>query len=211
MKKEIWEELASSRQGRAYYETEVLLSILNTPPTLTEEASDFEVHVLTCHRNVLTSLWSIKSFILYSRKTPRLVIHDDGSLTVDDLSLFEQQFPRATVLSNEVIDNDIKFRDWLKQFPTLYFWRFVVEHVFAKKVIDFMYFSNAEYVIAFDSDVLFMKYPADVLGSVSRGEFIAMQDYGDLPPINTGNRECYRFARAPKAQCRYSWAHKGTL
>lgn len=125
------------------------------------------------------ALWMIKTYMFHSGSLPQVVIHDDGSLTAEDVQLLRSHLPGARVLTDIIVCEDPTFRAWLRNFPNLFYWRFVVDHIFARKLIDFVYFSKAKYVIGCDSDVLFFKRPEQLLSGVEQSFELATQDYGD--------------------------------
>ena len=64
--------------------------ILISPPVECGDSTDFEVHILTCHRDLLDALWCLKTFCFFSDTRPAIAIHDDGSLAASDFETLLQ-------------------------------------------------------------------------------------------------------------------------
>lgn len=52
-----------------------------------------DVHGLICHRNVSTGILCYKSLVQKSQEKLELILHDDGSLTEEDIAILQSSLP----------------------------------------------------------------------------------------------------------------------
>lgn len=146
----------------------LLHRILNTPPLLTDspamregELAPLEVHVLCCWGDYIQAIWAVKSFYHYSHARFPLVIHLQGYVPPDVLPALACHFPGARILTQTEADAVVE--PWLVErgFCRLFEMRRSLAPML--KLTDFSLMSRAQNVISFDPDVLFFRYPADLL------------------------------------------------
>lgn len=142
-------------------------AILDTAPIFTEPAGEtgapvpVEIHHLLARHNCLSALWSLKSFFHAAGVRYPLTLHCQGAFSRDDVALLESHFPNARIVSQS--DADEQVEAWLaeKHWECL---RAARRNDFLlMKIIDFYFLSAARHILAFDSDVLFFRKPAELL------------------------------------------------
>lgn len=139
--------------------------------------SEFEVHILTCQRDFLEALWALKTFYIMSGLRPKLVIHDDGSLTPSAIFAFKTHFKNCTIITRAMADRLLKRK--LKNYPYSFKYRFTNFRVHSMKLFDFYFASHANYILLLDSDVLFFKKPTRLIRNIKARQGFFMSDYRD--------------------------------
>lgn len=158
-----------------YYRNRYRQRILRTAPVRCREDLGFEVHILTCKRDLIDALWSLKSFYHFNGIDPMLVVHEDG--TFDDVcaSTVRDHFAGCRII--RLKDADKEMRSWLKGR------RYAIEYRFERfmfhsiKLFDFYRYCNADSVMFLDSDLLFFKRSNEVLDHLKNGRAFFMSDY----------------------------------
>ena len=89
--------------------------VLKTPPVNGLTDGSCEIHALTCERDWVDLIWSLKSLFSVSDVRFRLCIHDDGSLRPEGLAALRYHFPDARVISRG--DADKKVGHMLRNHP----------------------------------------------------------------------------------------------
>lgn len=120
--------------------------IFDTAPVTIDPAGAFELHLLFCERDLLRGLWALKSFYRYSGLNPKLVIHDDGSLSPQSLNTLRLHFRGCSLISGK------NFDDALDGHPVCRYYR--NKHVLARKILDVLLVAQSDYVMVMDTDVL---------------------------------------------------------
>ena len=118
----------------------------------TSTRASVQVHNLLCHRHVGIASRCLGSLLAYSEQPIALVLHDDGSLTADDVETLQTNLPGARVVRRAEADE--RMNALLSQYPHARQYRY--EHPLALKLLDIPAFSDT-HIIYCDSDVLFMK------------------------------------------------------
>ena len=132
--------------------------ILLTKLVILNTAGVAEIHVLTSSKDYLVLIWALKSFYWKTKKSYPLCIHEDGSLTADQLTLLRKQFPGCRLVEKKYADAEVI--NALQSYPHCLQFR-KTNHL-APKVFDFYHYCNADKIILFDSDLLFFESP-DIL------------------------------------------------
>lgn len=165
-----WLEKRKLEAVRARYDRKALL----TRPCVTgEEFPHFEIHVLLGHNHVGMTLWSIKSLLHHSGRRYAVVLHEDGSLTDDDVSLLKEHLVNARVV-RKTVANDL-IRKKLEHLPNSMKYRFSPKetsdhrgvkydmHIFALRLFDFNLLTDAKKILVLDCDVLFFRKPQQIM------------------------------------------------
>ena len=129
---------------------------------------DFSIHILTCHRDIVMTLWSLASFFQAAVIIGNLFIHDDGSLTEADKRMLKRFFPSAVLVDSrrflEQFAAQLDVCPVLKHFRTRYtsFFSF-------KKIIDPYFVSDKKIHLILDSDILWFNRPEELEREISVG------------------------------------------
>ncbi len=162
----------ASREGWLRERTDA--EVLNTRPMQTGvDAPHFEIHMMLGHRHVGMTLWAVKSFLHQCGRRYAVHLHEDGSLTEQDVAVLLGHLPGVTVVRKT--DADERAHELLHDRPNCYGYRFANRihsdhrntqynmHIFAVRLFDFNLFSVAEKRMFLDADVLFFKPPHEII------------------------------------------------
>lgn len=122
---------------------------------------DLEVHSLVCSADVAQSSWSLATFMRFTGLSPRIVLHDDGTLNDEDRSRYHQLFPDIEILEREGATEQMS--ELLRPWPKCRQQRLDSAFYCSQKLFDPVFLSGAETVMLIDSDVLFFKRPAKLM------------------------------------------------
>ncbi|NJL56494.1 hypothetical protein HC928_15965 [bacterium] len=117
---------------------------------MSETTQVLTVRSLLCHRHVDMALVCLASLLKFSPTPLQLVIHDDGSLTTEDVERLTTQLPGTKVLSRQEADELVN--GLLKNHPYAYEYR--QEAPLALKLLDMPLLNKGDLAYC-DSDVLF--------------------------------------------------------
>ena len=117
-------------------------------------ASEFAIHSLLCHRDVEMGICCYKIFNYFAEENFQFIIHDDGSLTAQDI-LYIKKHIVAKVYTRAESDEICSSR--LEKFPNIL--RYRQSHFLALKLIDVKMLSSDERIAYLDSDILFFRRP----------------------------------------------------
>ena len=130
-----------------------------SPIPTTIEDSTVEVHTLLCKRDLHMYLWAIRSLIYHADIKFPMVVHDDGSLNETDYQLLQAKIPEIKIISRSVADQ--KISELLQDFPSCQAYR--KRSVLSLGLFDYNLLSNADFILSFDSDILFFRPPKELI------------------------------------------------
>jgi hypothetical protein len=152
--------------------------ILGARAIRTKILSDVTVCVLTSCKDWLSCLWSLVSFYEFSDLRLPLLVYSDGTLEERHAKQLARVFPDARLIhsstGNQLVANK------LVRFPNCM--RFRAAQAYARKIIDFPILCGSPFILMLDSDVLFLKRPAELMRHLEprrAGRFIFERDYQD--------------------------------
>jgi hypothetical protein len=151
-----WQE--SRREGwsnvarRRWYQRQ----ILGTPPMRVSCAGPVEVRALTWRRDWINVLWALKSFYHFAGVDYPLFIHD-GGLAPGQAAQLLAHFPDATLIPRA--ESDVRVEAELRRRGYLRSLEYRRRNPSTRKLFDFFLFSQADYQIAIDSDIVFFARP----------------------------------------------------
>lgn len=137
--------------------------VLKTAPVNGLTDSSCEIHALTCERDWIDLIWSLKSLFSVSDVRFRLCIHDDGSLRPEALDALRHHFPDARVIARS--DADRMVGRMLKDHPRCQDLR--RSNNLSLKVFDFLAYLESDRLFLLDSDILFFRRPVVLLQRIS--------------------------------------------
>jgi len=145
--------------------------------------AEFSIHMLSCHRHVEMSLWALKSFSYYARLSPSVFVHDDGTLTTDDVACFNEHIAHCSVVRRA--QADVRIREILKDHPHCRDVRFAQGHPLPIKLFDAWAHAPHDVFILMDSDVLFFRRPEELLNHAANGRACFSADCQDAYAATT--------------------------
>jgi hypothetical protein len=146
-------------------------------------SGEVEVHMLLCHRALCEGAWAVYSFCHFSPVPCHVIIHDDGSLTPDDLAMLKGLLPGIRVIARATADervnaifatNKLERCRWLRD-----------GLVFGLKLFDPQIFATHPCFVIMDSDVLFFSEPKEIILEAKRG---SCQPIAPLYSLDNGYR-----------------------
>jgi len=152
-------------------------AILSSSPVVCDQNSEYEIHILTCKKDALCALWSLKTFFHYSGLKTRLVIHDDGTLTDDVIQIFLSHFSGCDIIRKR--DAAINMRQYLRDFEYCSRFRFgqKKDAKVSLKLFDFFFFSRTKRILSIDSDILFFSKPTEIVQNMTNNKGCFTSDY----------------------------------
>ncbi len=141
----------------------VFRSVLATPPIECNPEAAVEYISLICHRDVNIYILATKSFLRFFGDVA-VVVHSDGTLTEKDIEVLQHHIPGLRVISRREADDRVSAEvgsSLLKDARR--------NDVSFIKLIDVNLFSRKRRIVA-DSDILFLRRPAEVIDWIERGD-----------------------------------------
>ncbi len=129
------------------------------PPINTDS---YTAHFTCCHQHVSLLFWALHSWYATTGQSPRIYVHDDGSLTGHDCRVLEQAFPRITVLRFHESTRKAE-ETWLPQLEVARSYRLHSGLFFPVKLLDPFFVSEADHVLILDTDILWFQRPEELL------------------------------------------------
>lgn len=162
---------------RAWDRTVVAGRILSTQPVLCDRDSAFELHTLTYDQDVLATVWSLKTWYLYSGTRPPLVIYAGGPLSAPSEAVLLAHFPDCRIMRRETFN--ARMSDCLGRYPASLKFSRMPAFYCSLKLFGPLCFTQADSVLYFDSDLLFFRKPVELLGHIERQSPCFSSDYQD--------------------------------
>ena len=161
----------------AWYRLVVAKRILTTQPVSCATDESFELHTLTCDHDLFNTLWSLKAWYHYSNTRPALLIYAGGPLSDHSVHILSEHFPNCRIIRRKQFNNDMQ--DFLKNNPACLKHALISPFYCALKLFGPMYYTQADSVLYFDSDVFFFRKPVELLGHIERQSPCFNSDYQD--------------------------------
>ncbi len=128
-------------------------------PFAKEPPTPVPVHVLTGADDWRLAAWMLASWFEATERNWSVDIHDDGTLPKDAQDTLVRLFPRARIITRA--EADATMSRVLRAFP--FCWEYRQMHPLGLKIFDVPHFSEGARYLLFDSDVLFFRYPREIL------------------------------------------------
>jgi len=139
--------------------------ILRSPPVRTRHVGDStapcEVRLMTCKRDWRLALWAAKSFYYFARVDWPISFHDGGGLNRSIRDEVQRHFPAASIIGWDDATKLVQPRLLSEGLENVAVAR--LANVMVRKLVDFAALTRAPNMVCFDSDVLFVGEPADVV------------------------------------------------
>lgn len=181
--------LFSFEKMRCYYYKKIYRKkILSSKPIICSRDSEFEVHIVTCEKDFLDAMWCLKTFYHYSGLRPKLVIHEDGSLSENSIQKFIKHFVNCRVIRRKDADEDLK--RFLAGYQYCQKNRLRKGFFCALKLFDVFYCAETDKLLLLDSDILFFKKPVEIIKYIEEGKSFFNSDYQDAysKPVSELNK-----------------------
>jgi hypothetical protein len=150
--------------------------VSQTKPLKCNPTAQIELHTLTCHDHVLMYITAIKSLLRFVSDLA-VVVHDDGSLSAEDISTIEHHIPGIKVISRGEADEIVG--RLLFDYPKTAKYRSSV--VNSLELTDHALLAGRDRLIITNSDTLFLKRPDEVIGWIEAGKDEVLCVYEEQP------------------------------
>lgn len=130
----------------------------STRPLKCNPAAQTELHTLTCHEHVFMYITAIKSLLRFVSELA-VVVHDDGSLTEQDIGTIERHIVGIKVIRRREADEMVG--KILASFPRTAAYRAAV--INSLELTDHALLANRDKVIITNSDTLFLRRPNELI------------------------------------------------
>lgn len=158
----------------AYYKSAHGRRIFSSPPIAIDPTSDFEVHIVTCKRDAMCALWSLKSFLHFTGLKTRLIIHNDGTIDAALAQVFKKQFPGCKIIGKQ--EANTAMQSFLNDYEHCRLFRLGRFSKVSLKLFDCFYYSEARHLIILDSDMLFFSAPGEIMEHLKSHRMFFMPD-----------------------------------
>jgi len=128
--------------------------------------SDLSIHILTCHKDFIMSLWSLASFYQVSEIIGRLYIHNDGSLREKEKDIFKKFFPSCKIIEQKDIEKKYNKFEGYPQIKKVRMEK--GDHPFVKKIVDSYFLSGKKFHLLFDTDIIWFKNPGIIFNEINQ-------------------------------------------
>lgn len=113
------------------------------------------LHMVLGHDMVLMGMLALRSFEFHTRGRWSPILHDDGSLTAEDIGMLERHFPDARLVRRPEADEALHHA--LAGYPVCQENR--MKHHWFLKVFDTRHYASHEHYVVLDSDIVFFRRP----------------------------------------------------
>ena len=158
-----------------YYKQIYRKRILFSKPIICNNGSEFEVHIVTSQKDFLDAIWCLKTFYHYSGLRPKLVIHEDGTLSANGIKMFLKHFVNCRIIRRRDADEDMKHL--LANYKYSKKNRLNKDFFCALKLFDGFYYASTDKLLLLDSDILFFKKPNEMIEYIEEGTPFFNSDY----------------------------------
>lgn len=129
-----------------------------------EADSELELHTICNKKDLWMLIWMLRSFLTISKLRPSIVINDDGTLDEETVKLIQSKFSNVHVMfRNETTKRIME----MQSIPEVIKHAKINGHFFLDKLINPIIFSKAKKIIITDTDILFYKFPTEVVDFIS--------------------------------------------
>ncbi len=165
LKKYLPWRLSSKNQFLITYGDKILFkSITRTPPINTTPESEVSLHSAVPHRYVCAYILAIKSLLRYNENFC-VYVHDDGSLTAEDVALLKSSILGVVVILRGYADDLFE-----SKFSASILTKIRKSYTSYIKLFDPTFHSKKEKIIILDTDTLFLNYPQHIFDWIDNGK-----------------------------------------
>ncbi len=148
----------------------------STRPLRCNPAAQTEIHTLTCHKHVFMYITAIKSLLRFVSDIA-VVVHDDGSLTPEDITTIERHIDGIKVIRRR--DADEIVGKLLASYPKTM--RYRSEVVNSLELTDHALLAGRERLIITNSDTLFLQRPDELMQWIAAEDNSVLCVYEEAP------------------------------
>lgn len=151
---------SSLRQGAIHFcRSRLAATAVRRQVRLPHHGQPVSLHMVLSHDGLLMGQLALRSLEFHSRFSWAPVLHDDGTLSDQDISEIQGNFPDARVIRRA--EADAVLREALAAYPLCRENR--LKHPWFLKVFDTRHFAQHDRYVVLDSDIVFFRRPDFVL------------------------------------------------
>lgn len=166
-----------------------------------------DVRILICHRDVELGIRCLSSLLRFCADPVRIVLHDDGSLTEDDVTRLMEGLPGAALVSKEEADDVV--RPKLARYPRSLAFRDRAAP--GQKMFDIPLMASGDIALC-DADILFLRPFSGVFAwPDDAAEMLFLQDTTDSYSLRPWNAKPHRLRHRYNAGLMMMRGHKYDL
>lgn len=158
----------------AFFKTIHGRRIFSSPPIPIDTSSDYEIHIVTCKRDAMLALWSLKSFLHFTGLNTRLIIHNDGTIDATLTHVFTKHFPGCKIIGKQ--EANAAMQTFLRDYEHCRLFRLGRFSKVSLKLFDCIYYSEAKHILILDSDMLFFSAPREIMEHLKNNRMFFMPD-----------------------------------
>ena len=125
---------------------------------------DLELHTICNKKDLWMLVWMLRSFLTLSKLRPVIVITDDGTLDKATEKLIQSKFSNVKIMFKDETTKRIMA---MPDVPEIIKKARRECHFFLDKLINPVVFSKAKKIIITDTDILFYKFPTEVVDFIN--------------------------------------------
>jgi hypothetical protein len=144
-------------------------------PIATGSDGEISVRMLANSVRLYEAAWAVYSFLFFSGLRPKVVFHNDGSLSAADTAFLQSRFPGCEVMQRAQADASVS--EWLSRHDFHRCLRLRDSLVFAKKLFDVCILAQEQRLVLLDNDVLFYQRPSELMEESAVGAHVYQRDY----------------------------------
>jgi len=129
----------------------------------------YSVHILCSHQDLDMLFWSLASWYKIVENSGQVFIHEDGSFSEEDRNLIAKLLPNARLVDKKWAAS-LAEQVWLKDLPNALKYRLDKRYVFAVKLMDARFVSDAPARLLLDTDILWFREPTELLQKLKSGK-----------------------------------------
>lgn len=164
--------------NRLIFETHLRWKLRNTKKQTCNPEADVGIHTVLCHQDLYKYILAVKSFLRFFDNIS-ICVHDDGSLDQNDIKLLSKHLVNIRIIGR--LEADTKIKKILR--PHRLCNKFRELRANSLQIFDFNLLTDKKKIIGFDSDLLFMKSPDEVIEWIKgdKGEILYNCEKGGTP------------------------------
>jgi hypothetical protein len=141
---------------------------LKLPPIYSYK-DGLQLHFLTGKKYLYQTLFCIQSLAKAGLHNINIILVDDGTFNFDIINRINRQLPGATIITQEIIANNLDKIIPARLFPVLHHKRKVYPHI--KKLTDIHTIPGNAWKLVLDSDMLFWKKPQAIVDWLEKPQY----------------------------------------
>jgi hypothetical protein len=130
--------------------------------------NEFDLHILCGAADFTMALWALHAWFQATRTYPKVIWHDDGTLTRNQCLVARRLIPEVELIG--VAQARTKLAKVLDRYPVCSRLRLSGHHLFLTKLFDVLAFAQGMLgTVLLDSDVVLFRFPTEIIDHIRSG------------------------------------------